>query len=164
MSSIEWHLIEAPAMGEDCLDAALYALSEAGQKKLGGSLTVIGGESAGGYLTVWTAIKLRLRGIDVRRRSKALAPTYGIFDLNYTPSVVRHTLRAIMVMSDTFKYIDTVFLRSKFGFEERRKEEISPLYANLLDFRSPIFTVGTADPLLDDNLFIASKWALAGNT
>lgn len=164
--SVEYRLapeFQFPSQGEDCLDAALYALSEEGQKKLGGPLTVIGGESAGAYLTVWTTIKLRDRGVDVRRNIKALAPTYGIFDLTYTPSVLSHTRRAIMGRSDTFKYIDAAFPLSEFDLAQRKDGEWSPLYAELHDLPPAIFVVGTADPLLDDSVFMASRWHLAGN-
>ena len=40
-----------------------------------------------------------------------------------------------------------------------------PLVAKLARGRAEptIFTVGTLDPLLDDSLFMASRWAAAGN-
>ncbi|CZR69047.1 related to lipase/esterase [Phialocephala subalpina] len=165
--SVEYRLATEfvfPSMGEDCLDAALFALSDEGEKTLGGPLTFMGGESAGGYLTIWTAIRLRERGIDVRKHIKALAPTYGIFDLTYTSSVRAHKRRAVMGASDTFKYIDAAFPPSQFPFEERKKGIWSPLYDDLHDLPPAIFVVGTADPLLDDSVFMASKWSLAGNT
>jgi acetyl esterase len=164
--SVEYRLatdFAFPTMGEDCLDAALYALSDEGRNALGGSLVVLGGESAGAYLTVWTAIRLRERGIDVRKYIKVLAPSYGIFDLTYTPSVFAHTRRAIMGKSDTFKYIDAAFPACKFPLEERKKGMWSPLYDDLQNLPPAIFLVGTVDPLLDDSVFMASKWSLAGN-
>jgi acetyl esterase/lipase len=46
---------------------------------------------------------------------------------------------------------------------ERRDPDISPLYADLRGLPRALFTVGTADPLLDDTLFMAARWESAGN-
>jgi acetyl esterase/lipase len=47
--------------------------------------------------------------------------------------------------------------------EQRRDPDISPLYADLAGLPPAIFTVGTADPLLDDTLFMFERWRAAGN-
>lgn len=47
--------------------------------------------------------------------------------------------------------------------EERRHPDISPLYADLCGLAPARFVVGTQDPLLDDTLFMASRWQAAGN-
>jgi len=39
----------------------------------------------------------------------------------------------------------------------------SPLYADLHDLPPALFTVGSADHLLDDSLFMAARWAVYGN-
>jgi acetyl esterase/lipase len=41
--------------------------------------------------------------------------------------------------------------------------EISPLYAHLHEMPPALFTVGSADHLLDDTLFMAARWAAYGN-
>ena len=46
---------------------------------------------------------------------------------------------------------------------ERREPDISPLYADLRDLPSALFTCGTLDPLLDDTLFMEARWRSAGN-
>ena len=45
--------------------------------------------------------------------------------------------------------------------EERRDPDISPLYADLSDMPPALFLVGTADPLLDDTLFMERRWRCA---
>ncbi len=46
---------------------------------------------------------------------------------------------------------------------ECRDPAISPLWAELHDLPPCLVTVGTADWLLDDNLFLAARLAAAGN-
>src|SRR5690606_33192000 len=46
--------------------------------------------------------------------------------------------------------------------EARRDPSVSPLYADLAGMPPALFTVGTLDPLIDDTLFMASRWAAAG--
>jgi len=47
--------------------------------------------------------------------------------------------------------------------EERRDPDISPLYADLSGMPPARFVVGTEDPLLDDSLFMATRWRSAGS-
>ncbi|KAL1614551.1 hypothetical protein SLS56_012074 [Neofusicoccum ribis] len=162
--SVEYRLAPEhpfPAAGEDCLDAAMYALSQHGQSKLGGPLHIIGGESAGSYLAVWTTLQLRHRGIDVRTEIPALVCSYGIYDLNYTPSVHQHTRNVVLSAADTISFIDTAF---PFPSEARRDAKISTIYADLRSLPPALFMVGTVDPLIDDSIFMAAKWSLAGNS
>ena len=46
---------------------------------------------------------------------------------------------------------------------DRRDPDISPLYADLKGLPPALFSVGTQDLLLDDTLFMAARWAAAGN-
>ena len=50
--------------------------------------------------------------------------------------------------------------------EQRKHPSISPLFENLELFRGKlppaIFTIGTDDPLLDDSVFMGTKWLMAG--
>jgi acetyl esterase/lipase len=47
--------------------------------------------------------------------------------------------------------------------EERRDPGVSPLYAGLRGMPPAQFVVGADDHLVDDTLFMAARWELAGN-
>ncbi|KAH7050082.1 carboxylesterase [Macrophomina phaseolina] len=161
--SVEYRLAPEhlyPAAAEDCLDAALYALSDEGAAALGGRLRFMGGESAGGYLTVQTALALREKGVDVKRHLDGLICHYGIYDLTYTPSLLSHEKEIILSRECTIQCIDTAFPS---GAELRKEGRFSPLYANLERLPPALFLVGPEDPLYDDSVFMAAKWAVAGN-
>ena len=48
--------------------------------------------------------------------------------------------------------------------EQRRNPKISPLNTNMSKLKLPpaLFTCGTLDPLLDDTLFMSTKWMTSG--
>ena len=46
---------------------------------------------------------------------------------------------------------------------DRRDPDISPLFADLKGLCPALFTIGTADALLDDSLFMYARWIAAGN-
>ena len=47
--------------------------------------------------------------------------------------------------------------------EQLQNPQYSPLYADLQHLPPALFTVGTADPLIDDTYFMEARWRLAGN-
>ncbi|EME43717.1 hypothetical protein DOTSEDRAFT_62325 [Dothistroma septosporum NZE10] len=165
LASVEYRLAPEhphPAGYHDAIDAALFALSTSGARELGGPLRVLGGESAGAWFSVGVALALRdHHGIDVRSQLSAICAGYGIFDLTYTPSCLSHK-RNIVLSSD----LTRTFMEATFGHipvSERKNAEISPLYADLRGLPPAQFLVGDVEPLLDDSVFMAAKWAQAGN-
>lgn len=165
MVSVEYRLAPEnpyPTGPNDCVDAALFALSTAGQTTLGAPLRVLGGESAGGWLAVATALCLRdEHGIDVDSQLAAIVAGYGIFDLTYTPSVYRHERAIVLSRQETFNFMEAAF--GHIPVSDRKDPKISPLYAKLDGMPPAQFLVGNIEPLLDDSVFMATKWQMAGN-
>ena len=151
-----------PAGPDDCEAAAVWLLEHA-EAEFGASRLLIGGESAGGHLSAVTLLRMRDRH-DAIDRFIGANLVFGVYDLSHTPSQ-----RGIGVPrgSDILTVDGTAFFTELFtpGMtrEERRDPEISPLYADLHDLPPALFTVGTHDHLLDDTLFLASRWEIAGN-
>ena len=150
-----------PAAHDDCEDAALWLL-EQGAAELGvPARFAIGGESAGASLSVVTLLRLRDRhGIEGAFAAANLV--YGAFDLTGTPSRRIWGDRQL-VLSDTIMSWFTQCLVGAVDDSARRDPDLSPLYADLRNMPPALFTVGTADALLDDTLFMAARWQSAGN-
>jgi acetyl esterase len=165
MVSVEYRLAPEhpyPAGRNDCIDAALFALSTRGQNELGAPLRVLGGESVGGCLAVTTALALRHEhNIDVKSQLAAICAGYGVFDLTYTPSVLSHERAILLSREDAFKFFEATF--GHIPISERKAPSISPLYADVRDMPPAQFLVGNIEPLLDDSVFMAVKWQQAGN-
>jgi acetyl esterase/lipase len=142
-----------PAAIDDCVTAAQWLLD--------GGVTAprrfaIGGESAGAHLTVAT-----LQRLGAGHGFAGANLLYGGFDLGGTPS--RRRWDDTLVMSDPFMAWATENFTPGLDDEQRRTPEISPLYGELDGMPPALFIVGSADPLLDDTLFMAARWEAAGN-
>jgi len=136
-----------PAGPDDCEAAALWLIEHAAVE-YGTDRLLIGGESAGAHLAAVTLLRLRDRhGAATRFCGANLV--FGAYDLGPTPSAMGTGLE---VGADLL----TV--------EQRRSPDLSPLYADLAGMPPALFTVGTADHLVDDTVFFADRWVLAGNS
>lgn len=163
--SVEYRLTPEhphPAGLNDCIDAALFLLSSQGEAEVGQPLKILGGKSAGAYLSVQVALSLRRdHGIDIRSRVAAIVAGYGIFDVMLTPSVMHHKRRIILGKTDMENFMDLTF--SHLSLAERKDGRVSPLFAEHRDMPPTHFLIGTVDPLKDDSIFMAIKWWHAGN-
>ena len=151
--SVEYRLAPEhphPAAPDDCEAAALWCLRNA-KREFGTDRLLIGGASAGANLVALTLLRLR----DRHGAAGAFCGAnlvYGVFDLAGTPSQLRAGVPS---------YRDLYVPPS--APERRRDPDVSPLHADLADLPPALFTVGTADPLYDDSLFMAMRWRAAGN-
>lgn len=149
-----------PSCINDCKVAAKWlvnnALNEFGTDKL-----FISGASAGGHLSAVTTLYIRdsLHAIDKVRGVNLI---YGCFDLTRTPSC-RMVTDSTLILSK--QYMDETYDLVFHGWskEQLQNPEYSPLYADLRNLPPALFTIGTADPLIDDTYFMEARWRLAGN-
>jgi acetyl esterase/lipase len=146
-----------PAGSDDCLAVAEWVLdNETG-------VVAIGGESAGAYFSALTLLRIRdeLGAID---RISGANLVFGCFDLSGTPS--NRGVRP----SDLGDVLDPAFreaVRAAYlpgaSIEDARQPSVSPLFADLRRMPPALFTVGLADHLLDDSLFMSARWSAFGN-
>lgn len=143
-----------PAQGDDCEMAALW-LAEHAKTEFGTDRLVIGGDSAGAHLSVVTLLRLRDRhglspfsGADLR---------YGMYDLRLTPGARQYAGAALD--GETLRFV----LDLCFDPASREDPDVSPIMADLRGLPPALFTVGTNDSLLEDTLFMWTRWRAAGN-
>jgi acetyl esterase/lipase len=151
-----------PAGPDDCEAAALWLVEHAASE-YGAERLLIGGESAGAHLSALTLLRLRDRhGVAGRFRGANLV--FGAYDLSGTPSATGAGTEesADILVPERIAFMVEQFTPG-WSAERRRSPELSPLYAELDGMPAALFTVGTADHLIDDTLFLAERWALAGN-
>jgi acetyl esterase/lipase len=158
--SVEYRLAPEhpyPAGPDDCEAAAAW-LARNARAELGSDALTLGGESAGGHLAAVTVLRLRDRHGYTGFRGANLV--YGAFDMSMTPSQRRFgETRLVLRTSDIVQFANA-FLPA---ITERRDPDISPLFADLHGLCPALFSVGTADALLDDSLFMHARWLAAGN-
>ncbi|MFN3258933.1 MAG: alpha/beta hydrolase [Pikeienuella sp.] len=142
-----------PACAEDCEAGAVWALEEAA--RMGASRVVIGGESAGAHLSVVTLLRLRARGMAGRIAGANLS--YGVFDVGLTPSARNWGARQLVLSTPTMDWFS-----GNLGPVDKTSPEVSPLRADLSGMPPALFQVGTEDPLMDDSLLMAARWAASG--
>ena len=146
-----------PACADDALAGTLWALEEAKQR--GGAPVFITGESAGAHLAA--VAMLRIRDLNRLGEIRAAAFTYGCFDLRMTPSMRNWGARNLILSTPIVDW----FLGNLMGEDAERLAKspaVSPLLAELGGMPPALFQVGTQDPLLDDSLFMAERWRVAG--
>lgn len=145
-----------PAGPDDCEAAAVW-LTEHAKSEFGTDRLMIGGESAGAHLSVVTLLRLRDKH-GMRPFSRANL-VYGAYDMAGTPSVHQASDDTLVLPPDAIRWFNT-----QFGIAGRERDpDVSPIWADLDGMPSALFTVGTADPLLDDTLFMHARWVAAGN-
>lgn len=152
-----------PTPNHDCVDAALYVLgNDAFVRSFNDEPRLFfAGESAGAQLAITTILDLRdTHGVDVQRKVAGLSLSFGQYDLSGTPSMKNYTGKVFVTREDGYKYVE-VYAK---GVPDLKDPKISPLYAqDLTKLPCALFLVGTADIMLDDSVFMAAKWDLAGN-
>lgn len=115
-------------------------------------LRAVMGSSAGANIAAIVLQRLRDRH-DALGEIEVANLVYGVFDLTGSPS--QHRLGV-----PTFRdlYLPTV------ERADRNNPDISPIFGGLAGMPPALFTVGTADYLYDDLLFMPARWHAAGSS
>jgi acetyl esterase/lipase len=148
-----------PAGADDCEAAAAWLLEHA-NAEFGTDRLLIGGASAGGTLSAITLLRVRDK-LDAIDRFIGANLVFGCYDLSRTPSQ-RSRDDTPIIDAETIRHV-TPLVFPGVDMEALRDPSISALYADLAGLPPALFTVGTDDPLLDDSLFMAARWEVAGN-
>ena len=154
-----------PAGHDDCEAVAVWLL-EHGVGEFGTDRLLIGGESAGGHIAAVTVLRLRDRHQAADRLFGANL-NCGVYDMTGTPS--RHLpppendVLAVGAGSGDGGGASSSAASYFASATNLLDPDVSPLYADLRGLCPALFTVGTDDTLLDDSVFMAARWELAGN-
>jgi len=148
-----------PAGPDDCEAAARWLL-ERGGSEFGAERMFIGGESAGGHLSLVTGLRVRDR-LGAADRLLGLNLVFGWYDVNGTPSQRGNGGHKDMLDPEGLRFMVECFT-PELSEEERRNPDISPLFADLAGLPPCLLSVGGYDHLLDDSLFLATRLAAVG--
>ena len=142
-----------PAALDDAVAAYKWLIDDEG---INPKKVIIGGESAGGGLTIATLLKLRDTDITLPAAAIILSPWT---DLDMTGDSIRTKAKVDPLVSAS----DLFFLASLYiGDDEPKNPYISPLYADLKGLPPMLIQVGSAEILLNDSTRIAEKAKNAG--
>lgn len=158
--SVEYRLAPEnpyPAGPDDCEAAAIW-LAKNAKSEFGTDALTIGGESAGGHLSAVTLLRMRDRHGYTGFKGANLV--FGAFDMSMTPSQKAFGDERLILRTIDIEKFGDAFMPPQV---DRRDPDVSPLYARLHDMPPALFTIGTRDALLDDSLFMYSRWIAAGN-
>jgi acetyl esterase/lipase len=145
---------------EDCLAAARWAHESC--SRFGTERMMIAGTAGGAHLAA--AALLRLRDTRDPTFDAIIAAHFdsGPFDVSGTPSQRLATDQTLIVVPMWLEAFRELAFPAR-DLEMLRDPALSPLYADLSGLPPAMFVVGALDPLLDDSLFMASRWQAAGN-
>ncbi|MCJ1228489.1 hypothetical protein MMC12_005150 [Toensbergia leucococca] len=148
-----------PKGPEDCFDAAEWLVDNA-KSEFGADLKFMGGESAGGHLSLLTLFRL------FKSRPAfhflGLVLNYGAYDLSFLPQARNFPKPLLLNLQAMMSFMDAFC--PGLSSEERSHPSISPFYQDLSGLKLPpaLFTCGTEDCLLDDTMMMALRWQMNG--
>ena len=138
-----------PAGLDDCERVTRWLIEHAAAE-LGTGRLLIGGESAGANLALCTALRV------IRDQPDALSGAalyYGNYDVTMTPSQ-RQAESGFLITTGSLAWFYDQYVPDA---SRRDDPDISPLHADLHGLPPVVLAVGTADSLVDDTMFLASR-------
>jgi acetyl esterase len=151
-----------PAGPDDAFAVAAW-LTEHAEEEFGIGRMVIGGESAGAYLTAHVALRLRDTTAAGLRPVAGLNLVFGSYDWGRTPSQrgLRPHEGPDVLDPEEIEFVTDCYLPGRTN-DERRAADISPAFADLHRLPPLFMSVGTTDHLFDDTMLVATRAAAAG--
>lgn len=143
-----------PTPVDDCLAAYRLVLA-----RLGGNSEhlVVGGDSAGGNLTLATLIRARDEGLALPRCAFAFSP---VTDMTFNGASVSENERTdAMFSKDTAGFVRRIYLPAP---GDAAKPDASPLFADLKGLPPILFQCSQAEMLRDDSTRMAERTRAAG--
>nr|WP_240895013.1 alpha/beta hydrolase [Kineococcus siccus] len=135
-----------PAALEDCEAAALWLVEHAAER-FGASTLTIGGSSAGATLALGVLLRLRDQGVTA---FTGAVLEFGTYDLGGDTPAGR-------------RIAGEYFLQAYAGgVADRTDPDLSPIYADVTGLPPVLVVVGADDILLEDNVAMAARLAVAG--
>jgi acetyl esterase/lipase len=151
-----------PAGPDDGVAVAAWLLEHA-EAEFGSGRLLLGGESAGGYMAAAVALRMRDE-LDAIDRVLGLELVFGVHDWGRSPSQrgIRPFDGPDLLDPEGIRLFGDCYLPGR-SDDQRRDPSISPAFADLTGMPPARFSVGTGDHLLDDTLWLSSRYAAAGN-
>ena len=148
-----------PAAHEDMLAAFRFAGARAAELGVDGRRLALGGDSAGANLALGAAIALRDAG---GPQPRFLMLHYGAYDTETaSPSWQRFGQGAAGLSVASAEWLWANYLTNP---AQRRDWRAAPLLAPVHGLPPALLTIGTLDPLLDQNEALANRLGAAGVT
>jgi monoterpene epsilon-lactone hydrolase len=143
-----------PAGLNDCVTAYRWLLNQG----VPASHIVIAGESAGGNLTLATAVALRASGDELPAALVALSPAtdMAMTGVTYQTKALVDPILGSGLPQDAFA------LYTNHGATDLRNPLVSPLYGNVQGLPPTFIQVGTQEVLLSDSTRMANRLKTAG--
>lgn len=138
----------------DCMAAGRW-LADNAVERFGTDRLFLAGQSAGAHLAALTGLALRDEGRFSDFRGCVLV--YGVYDLSGTPSARAAGAETLILNGPTLAS-DLGRLTPDRDEADRKRADISPLYADLRDLPPALFIAGDLDPLRDDSRLMAEAW------
>lgn len=151
-----------PAGPDDGVAVADWLLAN-GEREFGSSRLLVGGESAGGYMSAIVLLRIRDE-LHAAHRVDGANLVFGVYDWGRSPSQrgIRPTPGLDLLDPVGIEFFTECYLPGLTD-DERRDPSISPAFADLRNLPPALMSVGTSDHLLDDTLMLSGRWAAAGN-
>ena len=136
-----------PAAVEDALAAYHWLLSEG----VDPARLIIGGDSAGGGLTIATLVSLRDAGDRLPRAAICVSPWVDLECVGKSMTT-KAEIDPLVEVDDTLRLAEAYR-----GEASPRNPLVSPIHADLSDLPQMLVQVGTSEALLDDSTRLASR-------